>query len=270
MVNKIFFQSSLPRAGSTLLQQIMGQNPDFYVTPTSGLVELLTITKQVYTQSDSIRAQDPKTMELAYKSFLKNAMFGYFNGITDKPYVLDKNRGWISNKRFLNQFYPNPKIVYMVRDIRAIYTSLEKAFRKNPLKFTDVNNMVLEQRINHWITNSFVAGTLERLKEGFNDQSVQNVFFIKYEEFVKDPKPIMENLYQYLELPYFEHNFDKIEQITEENDIIHGIYGDHKIKNKLMPVNPDWEDIIGKEISDQIWDHYFWFNRIFGYEKNAN
>ena len=38
---KIFFQSSLPRAGSTLLQNVMGQNPDFYVTPTSGVLELL-------------------------------------------------------------------------------------------------------------------------------------------------------------------------------------------------------------------------------------
>ena len=40
-MEKIFFQSSLPRAGSTLLQNILGQNPNFYVTPTSGVLELL-------------------------------------------------------------------------------------------------------------------------------------------------------------------------------------------------------------------------------------
>ena len=40
MEKKIFFQSSLPRAGSTLLQNIIGQNPEFYVTPTSGVLEL--------------------------------------------------------------------------------------------------------------------------------------------------------------------------------------------------------------------------------------
>ena len=37
MDKKVFFQSSLPRAGSTLLQNILGQNPEFYVTPTSGV-----------------------------------------------------------------------------------------------------------------------------------------------------------------------------------------------------------------------------------------
>ena len=39
-MEQIFFQSSLPRAGSTLLQNILGQNPEFYVTPTSGVLEL--------------------------------------------------------------------------------------------------------------------------------------------------------------------------------------------------------------------------------------
>ena len=47
-MEKLFFQSSLPRAGSTLLQNIMGQNPDFYVTPTSGILELIHSAKNTY------------------------------------------------------------------------------------------------------------------------------------------------------------------------------------------------------------------------------
>ncbi len=35
-MENIFYQSSLPRAGSTLLQNILAQNPDIYATPTSG------------------------------------------------------------------------------------------------------------------------------------------------------------------------------------------------------------------------------------------
>ena len=48
-MEQIFFQSSLPRAGSTLLQNIMGQNPEFYVTPTSGVLELLHSARFQYT-----------------------------------------------------------------------------------------------------------------------------------------------------------------------------------------------------------------------------
>ena len=48
-MEKIFFQSSLPRAGSTLLQNIIGQNPEFYVTPTSGALDLLYSARTNYT-----------------------------------------------------------------------------------------------------------------------------------------------------------------------------------------------------------------------------
>ena len=41
MPPQIAFQSSLPRSGSTLLSNIVGQNPNFHVTPTSGLLDLL-------------------------------------------------------------------------------------------------------------------------------------------------------------------------------------------------------------------------------------
>ena len=37
----IYYQSSLPRAGTTLLQNIIGQNPAFHVTPTSGMIDLV-------------------------------------------------------------------------------------------------------------------------------------------------------------------------------------------------------------------------------------
>ena len=50
-MKKIFFQSSLPRAGSTLLQNILGQNPDFYVTPTSGVLELVYAARNNYSTS---------------------------------------------------------------------------------------------------------------------------------------------------------------------------------------------------------------------------
>ena len=41
-MEKLFFQSSLPRAGSTMLQNILAQNPDVYATPTSGVLELIS------------------------------------------------------------------------------------------------------------------------------------------------------------------------------------------------------------------------------------
>ena len=49
----IFYQSSMPRAGSTLLQNLMGQNPAFHVTPTSGMIDLMLGARIGYNQNQA-------------------------------------------------------------------------------------------------------------------------------------------------------------------------------------------------------------------------
>jgi sulfotransferase len=71
MVEKIFFQSSMPRALSTMLQNIMGQNPDFYVTPTSGVLELVFGARANFTNSPEFKAQDSDLMSNGFKGFCK-------------------------------------------------------------------------------------------------------------------------------------------------------------------------------------------------------
>ncbi len=66
---KIFYQSSMPRAGSTLLQNILAQNSSFYVTPTSGLLELVLGARLNYTNNPEFRAQDSAQMKKAFLAF---------------------------------------------------------------------------------------------------------------------------------------------------------------------------------------------------------
>ena len=156
MPNQIYFQSSLPRAGSTLLQNIIGQNPDFYVTPTSGVLELLYAARSNYSNSPEFKAQDGQLMQNGFKQFCLYGMSGFFNGITNKPYVLDKSRGWGIHYGFLNSFYPNPKIICMVRDPRAIFASMEKNYRKNQdkdpgiLNHSKMINTTTQKRVETW------------------------------------------------------------------------------------------------------------------------
>ena len=87
MVSKIFFNSSLPRAMSTLLQNVIGQNPAFYVTPTSGLLELLFSARINYTNSIEFKAQDREKMQGAWLGFCNGAMHGYFNNQIGRAHV---------------------------------------------------------------------------------------------------------------------------------------------------------------------------------------
>ena len=134
MVKKVFYNSSLPRAGSTLIQNILAQNPEIYCSPTSGLFSYVDAMRTIYSTDHAIRAQDEQTMENAFRGALKGTIYGYYNSITDKPYVIDKTRAWNSELNFINFYDSEPKVICMIRDLRAVFASMEKKYRANPKK----------------------------------------------------------------------------------------------------------------------------------------
>lgn len=272
-VEKLFFQSSLPRAGSTLLQNIMGQNPDFYVTPTSGLLELVFAARGNYTDSPEFKAQDSELMKRGFIGFCNKAMEGYFNAITDKKYVMDKSRGWGIHYDFLNEIYPNPKIVVMVRDLRDIFCSMEKNFRKSSLKANPVLNhaemkgTTTPKRIDVWAQTQPIGLAIERLQEVFRQGLDRNMLFVKFEDLCLYPETELNRIYQFLEVSYYAHDFDNIEQITIEDDEVYGVYGDHKIKQKLELPHSQAKKVLGTDVTNWIFDNYKWFFDRFNYKK---
>ena len=271
MVKKIFFQSSLPRAGSTLFQNVMGQNPDFYVTPTSGLLELVYAARNNYTNSPEFKAQEASLMRKGFAGFCNAGLQGFFNEVTDKPYVLDKSRGWGIHYGFLNSFYPDPKIICMIRDLRGIFASMEKNFRKNQDKDSGIVNhatmqgTTTEKRIDIWANGQPVGLAVERLQQIFKEGINKKMLFVKYEDFAKNPAQEMQRVYAYLGLPYFEHDYDKVEQITQEDDSVYGIYGDHQIRTKIEPLKESYKEVLGAHASNWIKNNYKWFYDEFKY-----
>ena len=53
----------------------------------------------------------------------------------------------------------------------------------------------------------------------------QHILFIKFEELCIDPDAQLRRIYEYLELPYYKHDFDNIPQYTKEDDKWYGIFG---------------------------------------------
>ncbi len=85
-------------------------------------LELVFAARNNYTNSPEFKAQDSQLMKQGFLSFCKSGIEGFFNGITDKPYVMDKSRGWGIHYNFLNQFYPNPTRCCNGNNHRACYS----------------------------------------------------------------------------------------------------------------------------------------------------
>lgn len=270
-MTKIFYNSSLPRAGSTLLQNLIGQNPDFYVTPTSGLLELIFAARGNYTNSPEFKAQDKDLMKKAFINFCKEGMNGYCNSLTNKPYIVDKSRGWSIHYDFLDMIFPNPKIVCMVRDLRDILSSMEKLYRKNQhihnniINHGEMKGTTTAKRVEIWLNTQPVGLALDRLSDIFRIGLHEKIHFVRYEDLLVRPDETMNKIYDYLAVPQYNHNFEYIEQLTVEDDDVYGIYGDHKIETKLASLSHNYEEILGKSLSDKIKSNYSWYFSNFGY-----
>tara|TARA_Y100000114_G_scaffold76323_1_gene69959 strand:+ start:1265 stop:2083 length:819 start_codon:yes stop_codon:yes gene_type:complete len=270
-MKKIFFQSSLPRAGSTLLQNILGQNPDFYVTPTSGVLELLYAARSNYSNDASFKAQDSELMKKGWLNFCNQGLMGFYNGVTTKKYVVDKSRGWGIHYDFLNSFYPNPKIVCMVRDLRCIYSSMEKNFRKNPeidsgiVNWAELKGTTTGKRVDYWSVNPPIGIALERLDQIIKQGLDKNILFIKFEDLTLYPQNELDKIYDFFQIDRFKHDFKNVEQLTKEDDTVFGIFGDHVIRKEVKPVARDYDSILGQELSLNIVKSYSWFYNYFNY-----
>ena len=271
MPNQIFFQSSLPRAGSTLLQNIIGQNPNFYVTPTSGVLELLYASRANYSTSPEFKAQDPELMRRGFQSFCTYGLSGFFNGITDKPFIMDKSRGWSIHYEFLNSFYPNPKIICMIRDPRAIFASMEKNFRKSQhtdsgiVNHSKMQNTTTQKRVELWAQTPPVGLAFERIQQIVLEGISAKILFIKFEDLTAQPEQVMGKIYGFLNIPYYQHDFENVQQLTQEDDVVYGIYGDHAIRQQVQPVPNTYKEILGTSTCNWIKQHYDWFFREFKY-----
>jgi len=268
----IFYNSSMPRAGSTLLQNILGQNPDFYTTPTSGVLDLIYTTRNTFSSGIEFKAQEKDIMTNAFYSFCREGMKGYFNSITEKRYILDKSRGWGVHYNLLNEINPNPKIVCMVRDIRDIVASMEKKYRTNPdffedkVRHSDMVGTTTGKRVELFLNTLPVGLAIDRVLD-ILQQNIP-VHFIKYEDLVLNPEEVVSNLYAFFNIDSFEHNFNNIDQITFEDDRFFGIYGDHKLINKaVIPPNNNWEAVLSTGSGEYIFNRYKWFFEKFGYKK---
>lgn len=275
MISKVFFQSSMPRSGSTLFQNLMGQNPDFYVTPTSGVLELVFGARANYTNSPEFKAQDTELMATGFKEFCKQGMLGYYNAITDKKYVLDKSRGWGVYRPFLNEFYPDPKIICLVRDLRSVVASYEKIYRKNPLKHDPIRDdstsrgTIVHKRVDEWMdTTATIGRAVERIAETQRLGHDDKILYVKYEELCLNPDLEMKRIYEYLGVDYFQHDFENIEQITVEDDEVYGLTSDlHTIRKALRLDQPDYKQVLGQDICNWLYQNYTWYFERFNYRK---
>jgi len=269
---KIFFQSSMPRVGSTIFQNLMGQNPNFYVSPTSPIPSFIEDSSIRFIRHADFRSlPDFQKTKKAYYNFCRGGILEYYKTFSSKPIILEKGRGWIYNLSLLSKIFPNPKVIVLVRDLRDVVASHEKIYMKDPITrygldaFVDTqHNMIIDERYKFYFESTSLEKYLKALYDIITSVTPNNIHFVRFEDLCTQPTEILRGIYNYLEIPYYTHNFSSIDQITIENDSDR-LFGIHKISPQLKLPDITYQQILPQHISNKIYKQYKWYFDYFKY-----
>jgi sulfotransferase len=148
-----------------------------------------------------------------------------------------------------------PKILVPVRNLTEIFSSFEKLWRNSSAHtqwhFNDEDyfkSQTIEGRCEIWANQSSVIGLpYNRIKDAISRGYKNKLCFIEFDQLTIEPEQTMRMVYNYLEQPYFNHDFNNIEQVTYEDDIgVHRIPNLHTIRKVVKPVPHDSKYILGE------------------------
>lgn len=259
-----YFIAGLPRSGSTLLANILAQNPRFHTTSTSGIMDVMFGVRNTWDKLIEFQANPNDEAKIRV---LRGILESYYSDI-DKPIVFDKCRGWLSLLEMAeNVLGHKAKVLVPVRDMRDILSSFEKLWRN-----TSKTSQIVQESVNYfrfqtvqgrcevWLSPEQPVGLAynritDALVRGFSDR----MFFVDFDDLTARPEQAMEGIYKFLGEPKFKHDFDHVEQVTWEDDSVHGLKGLHDIRTKVEPMEPQWPKVLGP-FAEQYGKLNFWKN----------
>jgi sulfotransferase len=247
---RIYFLAGLPRSGSTLLANILAQNPAIHVTPTSGICDMLVQVRNGWDRNDAFQAMDRATSERVKANVLKTMLQAYF-GHVDRPVCIDKNRYWAEFLEMGAELVggrSRVKVLVTVRDMRDVVASFEKLYRKTSalgqlpqeaamaLKFkTALGRMEVFIDDGQPVGRAYNA-IRDAVTRGWRDC----MHFIDFEDLTARPRETMEGIYRFLGEEPHAHDFKRVEQVTVEDDFVYGFKDLHVIRPEVRPQPPSW------------------------------
>lgn len=233
-MRQYYFISGLPRSGSTLLSSILKQNPDFYADISSPVEGLCTTSINLLTgcESNAIINEERRI------TLLQHLFDGFYSHI-ENPIIFDTSRAWTKKTTLLKSLFPETKILCCVRDIVNILNSFELIFKKNPLY---ANTLIPEDLSHHVFSRcdammdsktGIVTTNWLNLQEGYYANR-EMIYLVEYEKLCENPEEVIRTIYEFLNLPYYSHDFENLEYSNELFDAACNLSHLHTVKTKIQ------------------------------------
>ena len=222
---QLFFLVAQPRSGNTLFASIMNQNPEIACTPNSITLEImkdLFLLKQtdVFQNYPDHRSLD-NVLDVVYDTYYK-----YWPQpiIIDRGPVMTQGNFALMQKHFKRPF----KCIVLLRDTMDVLASYMKWYTENPDAFVNKLANTDEEKLSIVMNkDGAVAKDLEAIKNSYNYKDMCH--YVKYDDLVSQPEQEIRKVYQFMNLPYFNHRFQDLQQVE-----VNGMKYDDTVLGKNM------------------------------------
>jgi sulfotransferase len=264
MNRRYHFIAGLPRSGSTLLSSILNQNPRFSASITDALISYV---RSIIVNTDAgsgIKSLVPVEKQRKMIHALMDAY--YYDG---NEVCFNTNRTWAAHTNLIEDLYPHSKIILCIRDVPWILDSFEKLHQNTPYDLKAIyGNQDLPtvyHRTNSLIDlhaggNGLVGHSILNTKQALFSSQQKSICVIEYETLCKYPQAVMQKLYEFLDEPWFDHDFMDVSANYDEYDRALNMKDLHKVRRqvsliKRTPILP--QDLWQRWESETFWNQDF-------------
>jgi sulfotransferase len=258
---RFHFISGLPRSGTTLLAAILNQNPRFRAGMTSPLADIMgVVMSEASSKNDfSFDVSDEQRVAL-----LRGLVENFYSVQAGTDVVFDTSRLWCSRMQLLDTLFPGVKVIACVRQLAWVLDSMERLVRRQPVSVSKVfrfdTNTTVYSRVEALTDPRGMVGfAYQATKEAFYGPHAQNqLLMLTYESLVSDPVAAVRAVYQFLDEPWFEHDFDHIQYNADEFDARVGMPGLHSVRPKVEAI--ERQPILPREVFGRFANEAFWMD----------
>lgn len=260
--------TGLPRAGSTLLCQLLAQHPDIHCEGhSSPLCNTLLGIRRSISDDSFFLAQLDNAFESSY-AHLASAMRGFLHGWHHdcrKKAVVDKNRAWLHAIELLLHIEPEAKLVVCLRDLAQIYGSIEAQHQRTIL-VDFIDHLADFDRLGRadmlFAKDKAIGAPLVSLHAVPDlPKAVQDrLYFLRFEDLMERPAACMSHLYAWLGLAPFAIEPDRLKVGVRESDShYHMKYVHGQAQSIVKPQRHE----LPPRIQAQIESAYAWYYALY-------
>ena len=268
MTSKFVGVTGLPRAGSTLLCQLLAQHPEIHCEGhSSPLCNTLLGIRRMVSDDAFFLSQLDGSFETNY-GHLTSAMQGFcrgWYGDVQQKIVVDKNRAWLHAVELLLRLEPDARLIVCLRELGQIYGSIEAQHQRTIL-VDFIDHLADFDRFGRadmlFAKDKAVGSPLISLHAvpDLPKQVQEHLYFLRFEDLMDRPAACMAHIYAWLGVSPSAIDVGEISIGAQESDSHYHMKYPHRQSARI--VQPDRHEIPPR-IQAQIETACAWFYQLY-------